>query len=371
MVNYHLYEYSLCFALVLMLFFSIYFIAAKTPSKPIYSNYARSRKIMGVALLVLAANYSVHIFGNIRFSHLNAAILMNLSTYFLSCWLFSSALMTLLDRTYLTLHRFIVHMILWLSFTAVSGVILLLLPDGVIQWIGLLIMAIWFFFYGFCLARRLILTYHRAVKLFDDTHSDYIAAYIHWLSIFTYWAVIYGVSCGLLTFLPNRYVYLWILSSIPFYIYLYCSYMNYLLFYEQVEQILETEMTTEPSTPSAEEQENMSSCYAGIAKNLDTWIAEDGYTSPGLTIEELSGTLKTNRTYLANYIKNTYHISFRDYITELRLEYAKRMLVKHPEQTVNGISESSGFLSSSYFTKIFKEKEGLSPARWRKKEQTS
>lgn len=365
-MNHQLYEHSLLCALVLMLFFGIYFIVAKVPDKPIYTSYIRSRRIMGVALLVLAANYTVHIVCNVRLWHINAAILMNLSTYFISCWLFSSALMALLDRTYLTIHRFIIHIILWVSFTAVSGVILLLFPKGVYQWAGLLVMAVWFFFYGFHLARRLIITYKRAVRLFDDTHSDYIAAYIHWLSIFTYWAAIYGVGCGFLTFLPNEYVFLWVLSSIPFYIYLYCSYMNYILYYEQVELILETESSDKPAELSTEEQTSMSASYTSIAEELMSWIDIDGYTSPGLTIEELSKTLKTNRTYLADFIKNTYHISFRDYITGLRLDYAKRILVEHPELTINGISELSGFLSPSYFTKIFKERENLSPAQWRK-----
>src|SRR5574344_4392 len=369
-MNHQLYECSLLSALVLMLFFGIYFIVAKTPNKPIYSIYIRSRRIMGAALLVLSANYTVHLTCNLRLLHINAAILMNLSTYFLSCWLFSSALMTLLVKTYLTVHRFIFHIVLWLLFTAVSGVILLMVPDGIFEWIGLLVMAVWFFFYGFTLARRLIITYKRAVRLFDDTHSDYIAAYIHWLSIFTYWAVIYGISCGFFTFLPDKYVFLWVLSSIPFYIYLYCSYMNYMLFYEQVEHILETETASEHIEPDAEEKKYRSSYYEDIAKNLNEWILTDGYIHPGLTIEELSDTLKTNRTYLADYIKTYLHVSFRDYITGLRLEYAKRMLIEHPELTINGVSESSGFLSPSYFTKIFKEKEGASPARWRKTQTT-
>lgn len=82
-----LYEHSLGIALVLMLFFAIYFLAAKTPDKPIFDNYARSRRIMGAALLLLAANYSVHLFCGIRFIHPDAAIFLNLSTYFLAYWL--------------------------------------------------------------------------------------------------------------------------------------------------------------------------------------------------------------------------------------------------------------------------------------------
>ena len=60
--------------------------------------------------------------------------------------------------------------------------------------------------------------------------------------------------------------------------------------------------------------------------------------------------------------------TFRDFIAQLRIRYAKRMLLEHPELTVNAISEMCGFLSPSNFTNVFKEKEGKSPARWRKEE---
>ncbi len=62
MVDYQLYSYSLCVALPLMLFFGMYFLFAKTPDKEIFDNYLRSRRTMGAALLLLAANYMVHFF---------------------------------------------------------------------------------------------------------------------------------------------------------------------------------------------------------------------------------------------------------------------------------------------------------------------
>ena len=80
-MNHPLYGYSLCAALALMLFFGIYFLSARTPDKPIFDNYLRSRRIMGVALLILAANYLVHLLCELRFSHPDRAIFMNLSTY--------------------------------------------------------------------------------------------------------------------------------------------------------------------------------------------------------------------------------------------------------------------------------------------------
>lgn len=77
-MNHLLYSYSLCVALPLMLFFGFYFLFAKTPEKAIFENYLRSRRGMGLALLLLAANYSVHFFFGIRFKNVEAAILSRL-----------------------------------------------------------------------------------------------------------------------------------------------------------------------------------------------------------------------------------------------------------------------------------------------------
>ena len=185
-----------------MLFFGFYFLFAQTPEKKIFENYLRSRRIMGIALLllaanysVLAANYSVHFFFGIRFKNVNAAILMNLSTYFLCYYLFSSAMITLLDRFYITRKRSWTHIILWVIFSSLSGVVLLLLPGGAVQNVALLALAAWLVIYGLVLARRVIVAYRRAVRIFDDTHADDLEAYIEWLSTFTYWALIFGIGC--------------------------------------------------------------------------------------------------------------------------------------------------------------------------------
>ncbi len=359
-MDYTIYKNSLGLALTLMLFFAIYFFVAKTPEKSIFDNYKRSRRIMGAALLVLSANYSVHLFDGLRFKSQDAAILMNLSTYFLSYWLFSAALVTLLDRFYITWTRFWRNMAYWAIFSLLSCIILFVLPRGLCRYVGLATMAAWLFGYGIYLSNRIIRTYHRAVRLFDDTHSENIAAYIRWMSIFTWWAVIYGVSCGLLTFLPDEYVFLWILSSVPFYIYLYCSYMNYLLFYEQVEAILEIPEEKEEAI------RDTSTYFSAIETNLAAWLSQNGFASPGLTIEDLALSIGTNRTYLSAYINQTYAVTFREWIANLRIDYAKQLFTADPKMSVGEVCESTGFLSQSYFVKIFSEREGLSPAKWKR-----
>ena len=368
-----IYSFSLCTALPLMLFFGFYFLFAKTPEKKIFTNYLRSRQIMGIAMLLLSANYSVHFFFGIRFKNADSAILMNMSTYFLCYSLFSSALIMLLDRFYITKRRVWTHIILWIIFSTLSGVVLFLLPSGIMQKFSLFALAAWLVVFGVVLARRVIIAYRRAIRIFNETQADDIGAYIEWLSIFTYWALIFGVGCGLLTFLPDEYVFIWILSSIPFYSYLFYSYQNYLLFYEQVENAFEQDIQSEEEllTNSETEHEIVSEkevprSYTEFIERVDNWIKTDGYVQQGLTIKELSEILYTNRTYLSAYIKTTYKMTFREWITSLRLEYAKNILKEHPEINIQKLAESSGFLSRSNFIKSFTEKEGCTPGKWKK-----
>ena len=356
-----------------MSFFGFYFLLASTPEKAIFNNYLCSRRIMGVAILLLAANYSVHFFFGIRFKNTDAAILMNLATYFLCYWLFSSALTTLLDRFYITKRRLRTHICLWILFSILSGIVLLLLPKGGLQTTAMFALAAWLVIYGLFLTRRLLRAYHRVVRIFDDTHADDIGAYIEWLSTFTYWTVIFGVGCGLLTFLPDKYVFIWILSSIPFYSYLFYSYQNYLLFYEQVENAFEQDIQSEEelltnsgTEPEMVSEEEVPVSYTEIIEKVANWIKTDGYVQQGLTIKELSEILHTNRTYLSAYIKTTYKMTFREWITGLRLEYAKNILKEHPEINIQKLAESSGFLSRSNFIKSFTEKEGCTPGKWKK-----
>ena len=368
-----IYSFSLCAALPLMLFFGFYFLFAKTPEKKIFKNYLRSRQIMGIAMLLLSANYSVHFFFCVRFKNADSTILMNMSTYFLCYSLFSSALIMLLDRFYITKRRVWTHIILWIIFSTLSGVVVFLVPSGIIQKISLFALAVWLVVFGVVLARRVIVAYRRAIRIFNETQADDIGAYIEWLSIFTYWAVIFGVGCGLLTFLPNKYVFIWILSSIPFYSYLFYSYQNYLLFYEQVENAFEQDIQSEEelltnsgTEPEMVSEEEVPVSYTEIIEKVDNWIKTDGYVQQGLTIKELSEILHTNRTYLSAYIKTTYKMTFREWITGLRLEYAKNILKEHPEINIQKLAESSGFLSRSNFIKSFTEKEGCTPGKWKK-----
>ena len=57
-------------------------------------------------------------------------------------------------------------------------------------------------------------------------------------------------------------------------------------------------------------------------------------------------------------------IRLSDYIRDTRLEYAKIWLL-NTEKTVQEISEQLQFCSRNYFSRVFREKEGLNPQEFR------
>lgn len=195
-----IYHYSLCVSLTLLLFFSFRFLFGKLPDKQIFRQYRISRMLMGIALLDLAANYSVHLFLTPRLAAPINAILMNLCTYWLAVWLFGSALMMLLDKRYVTRKRFIRHIAGWMAYCIVVLILWCYVPSSLLYSIVPILLAVAFCVYAVGVAHKVFATFRKATCKLDNFYSDDAAVYIRWMSVFTYWAIVFGVGQGIFTF---------------------------------------------------------------------------------------------------------------------------------------------------------------------------
>ena len=81
---------------------------------------------------------------------------------------------------------------------------------------------------------------------------------------------------------------------------------------------------------------------------------------------ELCKIIGINRTYLSNYINNTYGLNFNLWINHLRIEEAKQLMGQTPKRSLSEIAERIGFTDLAHFSKQFKLQEGVSPSEWRK-----
>ena len=163
-----IYHYSLCVSLTLLLFFSFRFLFGKLPDKQIFRQYRISRMLMGIALLDLAANYSVHLFLTPRLAAPINAILMNLCTYWLAVWLFGSALMMLLDKRYVTRKRFIRHIAGWMAYCLVVLILWCYVPSSLLYSIVPILLAAAFCVYAVGVAHKVFATFRKATCKFDN-----------------------------------------------------------------------------------------------------------------------------------------------------------------------------------------------------------
>lgn len=375
MVNFTLYRCSLVAALSLMVFFGLTFVfGRKHFHTDAYLRYCEARLRLGLALLVLAANYAVHLFIAPRFNHPEWAIMMNIDTYYIAAWLFGSSMHHLLSRDYNSTRRDFRNVVSWMAFVIVMGTMLYVAPGKTWSNVTLIVASGVFMLYTLRVALRLLAAYHRAVRLLDSYHSDNVAAYVRWMSVFTYLAIFYGIGQGVFTFVPDRYVFVWILSSIPFYTYGYLAYINYFFAIDKVNEVLvaDTEAEQEQEAKAEElirtesEQATQGGINSLVGSRLKEWMEQNEFTRQGVTIAQVAQDIGTNRTYVSAYINNHYHMSFREWINSLRIEYVKTLLTTQPNLTIAEVALRAGYVSQSNFSRLFTTMVGMTPSQWRK-----
>ena len=70
--------------------------------------------------------------------------------------------------------------------------------------------------------------------------------------------------------------------------------------------------------------------------------------------------------YLSGVFKDTYGISPSKYVVELRLNAAKNIMENNPDILLKDVAEAVGYDDPLYFSRVFKNNEGLSPKAFQK-----
>ncbi len=86
-----------------------------------------------------------------------------------------------------------------------------------------------------------------------------------------------------------------------------------------------------------------------------------------ITMKDICSALGRTKSAISPVFKAKYGITVIDYLTKLRIEEAKRMLLE-TDMTVSEISERTGFSDTSYFSKVFLKAAGESPSQFRRRQ---
>lgn len=102
-----------------------------------------------------------------------------------------------------------------------------------------------------------------------------------------------------------------------------------------------------------------------VIENVKSYI--QNHYMRELTLERLSSLFYLNPSYLSHLFKEYTAQNLTDYINEVRIEHAKRLLLASNDK-IYKIAKTLGYDNEKYFFRVFKKVTGLTPEQFRKQQ---
>lgn len=87
-----------------------------------------------------------------------------------------------------------------------------------------------------------------------------------------------------------------------------------------------------------------------------------------VTIQQLVDTFHFQEDYFNRLIKNKTGLTYSAYVQKIRLEKAEHLLTRS-DKSIDEIADIVGYHNKGYFYKIFQEKNGMTPAKYRRQKR--
>lgn len=103
--------------------------------------------------------------------------------------------------------------------------------------------------------------------------------------------------------------------------------------------------------------------YGSLINEISTYVLKNVENELSLLV--IANHLEMNKNYLCEIFKKRTGISLLDYMTKVKMERAKKLLVESENRSYE-IADKIGYKDSEYFSKLFKKYTGVSPTKYRK-----
>jgi len=93
-------------------------------------------------------------------------------------------------------------------------------------------------------------------------------------------------------------------------------------------------------------------------------LVRQRYSQP-ITLKSVADGLYLNPNYLSDLFKKHTGLGFNEYLTQLRVDAAKQLLLGPGSLKLYDIAQRVGYTSERYFIEVFKKSVGMTPSRFR------
>ena len=365
----------------------------KSPKTDVYAPYRKSKWMLAAGMWMTSINIWIWLATFTGLWTRENAWVASFDTilfYLIGiCYTFSFG--SLIDYTYISRQRCKITAI---KFGATAFIALIAMIDALAAYRQILLIVALLGIIELC-ARHLIFfnrSYLQRNELIANYFSSDKKSHIRWLYI-SHWLLYILLALGVVS-ITSGAVINWLLQFyvVAVNVYITVNFINYAKEYETLrlattEEMIavmdktqsnnlghverkkkeEEEAEGEEVTATSRTKKTYKEDFRNILRpRIAVWVKAKAYTHEQFTLDELASRLYTNKTYLSTFIKDEYDMNFSGWVASLRIDEAKRIMMKEPEKKLQEVAFECGFSSLAYFSSVFSKSEGISPSAWQR-----
>ena len=349
--------------------FAILFSRLYSCNKAEMNGYRKAAQLMTAAYLIFgmvnAVDYLCRTNGATFDDNIVLFQLVTLIIAVSQAFMFTYAMILLVNRHYVTKRRFLRELILILS-VSILGIISSFIFSAETIKIFIWLFILFYFFLLIRYTRTFVSIYRQCLAEMDNFFSGMEKKNLRWVVVSFFLAFGIGIIALTASLLPTVHVgsicsFIYLL----FYIWFAVRFLNYSFIFKRLEEAMSDTLSPEAENTSANEQKQ-SVDFSKLEPKIDAWIAQKGFTQANISIEDLAREFAVNRYYLSKYVNETKQCNFNAWVNRLRIEEAKNILQNNPDISVTNVATETGFLNNAYFGMLFRKDTGQTPQQWRK-----
>lgn len=364
----------------------------KSPKTDVYAPYRKSKWLLAAGMWMTSINIWIWLatFNGLWTLENEWVASFDTILFYLIGICFTFSFGSLIDYTYISRQRCKITAI---KFGATAFIALIAMTDALAAYRQILLIVALLGVIELC-AKHII---HRSYLLCNELLANYFSSdkksNVRWLNI-SHWLFYILLAFGVVS-ITSGAVINWLLQFyiVAVYIYITVKFIKYANEYETLRLATTEEMIavmdkTQSNNLSHEERKKKEKEEKAegeevtatsrtkkpykedfrdiLRPRIAVWVKAKAYTHEQFTLEELASSLYTNKTYLSTFIKDEYDMNFSGWVASLRIDEAKRIMMKEPEKRLQEVAFECGFSSLAYFSSVFSKSEGISPSAWQR-----
>ena len=366
----------------------------KSPKNDVYSPYRKSKWLLAAGMWMTSINIWIWLatFNGLWTLENEWVASFDTILFYLIGICFTFSFGSLIDYTYISRQRCKITAI---KFGATAFIALIAMTDALAAYRQILLIVALLGVIELC--AKHIIFFHRSYVQRNELLANYFSSdkksNVRWLNI-SHWLFYILLAFGVVS-ITSGAVINWLVQFyvVAVYIYITVNFIKYANEYETLRRATTEEMIavmdkTQSNNLSHEERKKKEEEEKAegeevtatsrtkkpykedfrdiLRPRIAVWVKDKAYTHEQFTLEELASSLYTNKTYLSTFIKDEYDMNFSGWVGSLRIDEAKRIMMKEPEKKLQEVAFECGFSSLAYFSSVFSKSEGISPSAWQR-----